>query len=120
MKQNLELYDLRNLLFIFDIDYSDDTDREEIIVSKNVNSKKELAELFDIFILPDFLSRPKFARDSLIKTLTSSLEKDVSFNMIFDSLSTYFDDEIEDQRQFMEVLLECLVKYEKNAQSSNS
>ncbi|MGX0889542.1 hypothetical protein AB7M22_001550 [Pseudomonas sp. ADAK2 TE3594] len=117
MKPTPELSSLRNLLFIFDIDYTDDDEREQIIASKDVNNRNELSELFDQILQPEFIAYPKSARDRFIKTLEFYLEKDENFDAIFDKLSTYFDDEIEDHQHFMTVLLECLTKYESNIQN---
>ncbi|WPN60067.1 hypothetical protein [Pseudomonas sp. P9_31] len=117
MKPTPELSSLRNLLFIFDIDYTDNDEREEIIVSKNVNNRDELSELFDQVLQPEFTAHPKSARDRLIRTFEFYLEKDENFDSAFDKLSTYFNDEIEDHRDFMKVLLERLTKYENNIPS---
>ncbi|WP_223488152.1 hypothetical protein [Pseudomonas sp. A-RE-19] len=117
MKPTPELSSLHNLLFIFDIDYTDNDEREEIIASKNVNDRDELSELFDQVLQPEFIAYPKSARDRFIKTLEFYLDKDENFDSVFDKLSTYFDDDIENHRHFMTVLLECLKKYESTIQS---
>nr|WP_253912282.1 hypothetical protein [Pseudomonas sp. CVAP\ len=105
---------MRNLLFIFDIDYTVDEEREEIIASKNVNDSRELSALFDQVLRPEFVAYSKSARDRSIHTLNICLEKDENFNSVFDKLSTYFDDDVEDHRHFMKILLECLTRYERS------
>lgn len=118
MKPPPKLSSLRNLLFIFDIDYTNDDEREEIIASKNVNKKDELSELFYQTLQSEFTDYPKSARNRIIKSLEFYLEKDENLDSTFDKLSTYFDDEIEDHRHFMKALLKCLTKYGNNIPSS--
>ena len=38
---------IRGLLFTYDIENTDDLERESLIASKNINDEKELMELFD-------------------------------------------------------------------------
>ncbi|MFJ2323594.1 hypothetical protein [Pseudomonas sp. NPDC087817] len=112
MKRKPEYFVLRSLLFLFDIDNTHDDAREKIIVSKDVNDKEELAELFDILMKPEFLSYSEREREWCIETLIYYLEVDDNFDAIFTKITTYFDDDVEDQRQFMQVLLECLARYQ--------
>lgn len=113
MKRKPEYFVLRGLLFLFDIDNTDDDAREKIIVSKNVNCKKELAELFDILMRPEFLSYTVDEREWSIDTLKHYLESGDTFDAVFTKITTYFDEDVEDQRQFMQVLLSCLLKYQR-------
>ena len=112
MKRPPKLSILRGLLFLFDIDNVDNDEREEIIVSKNVNDDVELAELFDILMRPEFISYSGSDREWYIDTLSCYLDMGESFDSIFDKITTYFDDEVEDRRKFMQVLLACLLKYQ--------
>ncbi|MBK5345218.1 MULTISPECIES: hypothetical protein [Pseudomonas] len=111
MKRKPEYFVLRGLLFLFDIENTHDDAREKIIVSKNVNDKKELAELFDILMKPEFIFYSVEEREWCIDTLKYYLEAGDSFDEVFTRITTYFDDDVEDQRQFMQVLLSCLLKY---------
>ncbi|TDV50590.1 hypothetical protein LOY43_08595 [Pseudomonas sp. B21-041] len=112
MKRKPEYFVLRGLLFLFDIENTDDDAREKIIVSKNVNDKKELAELFDILMKPEFLSYSVEEREWCVETLKHYLDVDDDFDAVFTKITTYFDDDVEDQRQFMQVLLNCLLRYQ--------
>jgi hypothetical protein len=112
MKRQPKLSILRGLLFLFDIDNVDDVEREEIIVSKNVNNEAELAELFDMLMRPEFTAYSDSDREWYIDTLIYYLGLEENFNSVFDKLTTYFDEEVEDQRKFMQVLLECLLRYQ--------
>lgn len=112
MKRQPKLSILRGLLFLFDIDNIDDVEREEIIVSKNVNDEVELAELFDMLMRPEFTAYSDSDREWYIDTLIYYLGLEENFNSVFDKLTTYFDDKVEDQRKFMHVLLECLLRYQ--------
>ncbi|WP_322846420.1 hypothetical protein [Pseudomonas sp. B33.4] len=112
MKRKPEYFVLRGLLFIFDIENTDDDAREKIIVSKDVNDKNELAELFDIFIRPEFLSYSIDEREWCVDTLKHYLGVGDNFDAVFTKITTYFDDDVEDQRQFMQVLLSCLLRYQ--------
>ncbi|MBV7495756.1 hypothetical protein KW837_15925 [Pseudomonas sp. PDM24] len=112
MKRPPKLSILRGLLFLFDIDNVDSVEREEIIVSKDVNDEAELAELFDLLMKPEFTIYSDDDRAWYIDTLIYYLEGEESFDSVFEKLTTYFDDEIEDQRKFMRVLLACLLRYQ--------
>lgn len=112
MKRPPKLSILRGLLFLFDIDNVDSVEREEIIVSKDVNDEAELAELFDILMKPEFTAYSDSDRVWYIDTLAYYLEGEESFDSVFEKLTTYFDDEVKDQRKFMRVLLECLLRYQ--------
>lgn len=112
MKRLPKLSILRGLLFLFDIDNVDSDEREEIIVSKNVNDETELAELFDMLMRPEFISYSDSDREWYIDTLIYYLDIGESFDSVFDKITTYFDDEVEDRRKFMQVLLDCLLRYQ--------
>ena len=112
MKRPPKLSILRGLLFLFDIDNVDSVEREEIIVSKDVNDETELAELFDLLMKPEFTIYSDDDRAWYIDTLIYYLEREESFDSVFEKLTTYFDDEIEDQRKLMRVLLACLLRYQ--------
>ncbi|ALI01925.1 hypothetical protein C1Y08_10800 [Pseudomonas sp. FW306-02-F02-AA] len=112
MKRAPKLSILRGLLFLFDIDNVDDPEREEVIVSKNVNDRVELAQLFDLLMRSEFISFSDGDREWYIDTLKYYLGTDENFDSIFTKITTYFDEDVEDQRQFMQVLLECLMRYQ--------
>ena len=112
MKRQPKLAILRGLLFLFDIDNIDDVEREEMIASKNVNDEAELAELFDMLMRPEFTAYSDSDREWYVDTLIYYLGLEESFDSIFDKLTTYFDGEVEDRRKFMQVLLECLLRYQ--------
>lgn len=111
MKRKPEYFILRSLLFLFDIENTQDDAREKIIVSKNVNDERELAELFDALMEPEFASYSYEERVWCIETVTHYLEVGDSFDAVFKKVTTYFDDDVKDQRQFMQVLLNCLQNY---------
>ena len=113
MKNSYDIADIRSLLFVFDIENTNDEVREEIITSKNVNDDRELAELFDILMRPEFLVYTERERESLINTIAYFLHEDDSFDRVFGKMTTYFDDEVIDQKKFMEVLLMCLQRYQR-------
>ena len=112
MKKSYNIADVRSLLFVFDIENTDDEAREGIIVSKNVNDEKELGELFDILMKPEFLIYTRRERDILIDTISHFLEANDTFDRVFGKMTTYFDDEVVDQRRFMMVLLGRLRRYQ--------
>jgi hypothetical protein len=106
---------LRSLLFVFDIENTIDEAREEIIVSKDVNSDTELRELFDCLLKPDFLVFKSHEREWFIEKISFYLEKGSSFDEIFSKMTTYFDDDVKDQHRFMRILLSCLSRYHSEA-----
>lgn len=115
MKDAYNIWDIRSLLFVFDIENTRDVAREEIIVSKDVNDEQELAELFDILMRPEFLIYSENERQLLIDTLVYFLGINDDFDAVFSKIDTYFDEDVKDQRQFMRVLLECLMRYQSEA-----
>lgn len=119
MNRPYTLWSIRGLLFVFDIENTHDLEREEIIVSKNVNDNKELAELFDTLLRPEFFIYSEQERISLIETLSYFLEVGNSFDEVFSKMDTYFDDDVKDKRQFMKVLLDCLERYQNQGNGNN-
>jgi hypothetical protein len=112
MNRPYTLWSIRGLLFVFDIENTHDLEREEIIVSKNVNDEVELSELFDVLLRPEFFIYSEIERILLIETLSFFLRGGDNFDGVFKKMDTYFDDDIKDQRQFMAVLLSCLKRYQ--------
>ncbi|WP_213940082.1 hypothetical protein [Pseudomonas sp. dw_612] len=118
MNRPYTLWSIRGLLFVFDIENTHDLGREKIIVSKNVNDDKELAELFDALLRPEFFIYSEQERILLIETLSYFLEMENSFDEVFSKMDTYFDDDVKDQRQFMTVLINCLNRYQSQGNSN--
>lgn len=115
-KPDLEI--LRGLLFTYCIENTKDLDREEIIVSKNVNNPEELAELFDALTKSEFYSYREDEQQWFIDTLEHFLSKNEDFESVFYLFDTYFEDEILDKRVFMAVLLDRLKSYMSEALSA--
>ncbi|QXI19150.1 hypothetical protein [Pseudomonas hamedanensis] len=117
MKTQYKIVDIKNLLFVFDIENTRNDEREKIIVSKDVNDDKELGELFDVLLKPEFLCYTYRERTSLADTVAHFLGEEDSFDRVFERMTTYFDEDVRDQRRFMSVLLECLTRYQAEASS---
>ncbi|MGE8069290.1 hypothetical protein [Pseudomonas sp. NPDC089569] len=113
MKELYNIESIRGLLFVFDIENADDEQREALIASKDVNDEKELADLFDMVLKPEFFAYEERGRENLISTIAYYLNKNDSFDRVFERMTTYFDDEVLDQKKFMRVLLVCLQRYQK-------
>jgi hypothetical protein len=111
MTKSSDMVVLRSLLFVFDIENTIDEAREEVIVSKDVNLDSKLVELFDCLLKPDFLVFQSHEREWFIERVSFYLDEGSSFDEIFSKITTYFDDDIKDQRRFMRVLLSCLNRY---------
>jgi hypothetical protein len=119
MKPKPSMMPLIGLLFVFNIENTCNERREEIIVSKNINIDSELSELFDILIKPEFLRYLPDTQDKYIEVISYYLEAGDSFDDLFEDMDTYFDQEIYDQRHFMEVLLKCLKRYQSESISES-
>lgn len=123
MRKNLKpkpsIMPLIRLLFVFNVEYSLGDEQEEIVVSKNVNLDSELSELFDIFLRPEFINCPGDVLEEYIGVISYYLDAGDSFDILFEKMETYFDQDIHDQRHFMEVLLRCLKCYQSEV-SKNS
>ncbi|RUP84286.1 hypothetical protein D8M40_12355, partial [Corynebacterium propinquum] len=115
MKNKQKLSILRGLLFTYCVENSKNLEREETIASKDINSAKELAELFDILTKPEFLSYREDEQQWLIETIQHFLETGENFESVFYLFDTYFEDEILDKRAFMETLFERLKIYNSEA-----
>ncbi|MHC8389834.1 hypothetical protein ACYZTM_17755 [Pseudomonas sp. MDT2-39-1] len=111
MKNSYDIWDIRSLLFVFDIENARDLKREEIIVSKDVNDENELTELFDLLLRPEFFIYSQKERQLLVDTLEYFLGCGDNFDGVFSKIDTYFDEDVKDQRGFMMVLLNCLQRY---------
>ena len=114
MKASYSIDDIRGLLFVFDIENTDDEEREEVIASKNVNDDGELSALFDILIKPEFFVYREKEQKFLINTIEHFIDLDDDFDRVFKKMTTYFDDEVIDQRRFMVILLRCLQRYQRD------
>jgi hypothetical protein len=112
-KPDLEI--LQGLLFTYSIENTKNLEREEIIASKNINNETELSELFDELTKPDFLSYREDEQEWFIETIQHFLSANNDFESVFYLFDTYFEDNIIDKRGFMKTLLNCLKKYQKDA-----
>jgi len=112
-KPDLEI--LQGLLFTYSIENTKDLKREEIIVSKDINNETELSELFDELTKPDFLSYREDEQERFIETIQHFLSANNDFESVFYLFDTYFEDNIIDKRGFMKTLLNCLKKYQEDA-----
>jgi len=112
-KPDLEI--LQGLLFTYSIENTKNLEREEIIASKNINNETELSELFDELTKPDFLSYREDEQEWLIETIQHFLSANDDFESVFYLFDTYFEDSITDKRSFMKTLLNCLKKYQEDA-----
>lgn len=119
MKNKPNLKILQGLLFTYCTENTKNLEREEIIISKNVNSETELAELFNILTRPEFLSYREDEQIWFIDTIELYLSKGDDFEAVFYLFDTHFEDEITDKRQFMKVLLESLKRYSSEAKKIN-
>lgn len=118
MKRKPSLSIIQGLLFTYNIENTDDLERETFIASKDVNNDEELAELFDELTKPEFLSFTKPEQDWFILSIEYYLSNNDSFDDVFKSMATYFSEPIIDQKRFMETLLEKLKKYRHGNLSS--
>lgn len=96
MKNSYNIWDIRSLLFVFDIENTRDLKMEEIIVSRDVNDEQELTELFDVLMHPEFFIYSKKERKLLIDTLVHFLDCGDSFDGVFSKIDTYFDGDVKD------------------------
>lgn len=115
MKKPPNISIIRGLLFTYDIENTNDIQMEKFITSKNINDEKELSELFDKLTKPELLSYTKDDQDWFINTIDHFLSTGDNFDSFFSKVTTYFDDEVADQRKFMTILLKCLIKYQAEA-----
>lgn len=119
MKKQPSMSIIRGLLFTYDIENTDDFERERLISSKDINNEKELIELLDELTKPEFLSYTKPEQEWFIGSVEHYLSINDSFNAVFKTMATYFREPVTDQRKFMLVLLNCLKQYSNIDQSKN-
>lgn len=111
MKEEPSMSIIRGLLFTYDIENTDDLDREKLIASKDINNEKELSELFDELTKPEFLSYTNIEQDWFIDSIDHYLSINDSFDSVFKTMATYFSTPVYDQRAFMQILLNRLTDY---------
>lgn len=111
MKKPPSMSIIRGLLFTYDIENTDDLERESFISSKKINNEKELSELFDRLTKPDFLSYTKPEQEWFIDSIEHFLAADDSFDAVFKMMATYFSEPVIDQKKFMQTLLNRLKHY---------
>ncbi len=111
MKNKPSMSIIRGLLFTYDIENTDDLEREELIASKDINKEIELTELFDELTKPEFLAYTKTEQEWFITSIAHFLATNDSFDAVFKTMATYFSTPVIDQRKFMQVLLTCLKQY---------
>jgi hypothetical protein len=104
MKPKPSTMPLIGLLFVFNIENARNEEREELIVSKNINLDAELSELFDILLRPGFLNCPPGAQEKYIEIINYYLKVGDTFDDLFEYMDTYFDQEIHDQRHYGNVV----------------
>jgi hypothetical protein len=119
MKKKPSMSIIRGLLFTYDIENTDDLEREYLIASKNINNEKELIELFDKLTKPEFLSYTKPEQEWFIDSIEHYLSTDDNFDAAFKTMETYFSEPVTDQRTFMRVLLDRLKQYSTSPQQKN-
>ncbi len=90
MKKKPSMSIIRGLLFTYDIENTDDIEREKFITSKNINNEKELTELFDQLTKPDFQNFTRAEQEWFIDSITHFLAINDSFDSIFKTMATYF------------------------------
>ncbi|MGR3890603.1 hypothetical protein [Pseudomonas sp. 1152_12] len=111
MKNKPSMSIVRGLLFTYDIENTDDLEREKLIASKDINDEKELSELFDELTKPEFLSYTKIEQEWFIGSIDHYLSINDSFDAVFKTMATYFSTPVNDQRKFMQTLLSRLNHY---------
>lgn len=114
MKKKPSMAIIRGLLFTYDIENTDDLERERFISSKNVNNEEELIELFDELTKPEFLSYTEPEQEWFIDSIEHYLTANDDFNAVFKTMATYFNDPVADQRAFMKILSSRLKQYRIN------
>ena len=119
MKNSYEIVDVKNLLFVFDIENTCDVERERLIVEKNVNDPRQLRELFDVLLKSEFNECTDGEQKSFIDTVDHFLRVDDNFDRVFNRMTTYFNEEVKDRPSFMRILLECLTKYRNEKTLAN-
>jgi len=111
MKRTPSMSAIRGLLFTYDIENTDDLERESLISSKNINIEEELIELFDELTKPEFLSYTKPEQERFIESIEYYLAINDNFDAVFKTMATYFSEPVTDQRAFMRTLLDRLKQY---------
>ncbi|MEB2649366.1 hypothetical protein SOP86_27390 [Pseudomonas canadensis] len=110
---------IRGLLFTYDIENTDDFEREKLIASKDINNEKELTELFDELTKPEFLDYSRAEQEWFITSITHYLAINDDFDEVFKNMATYFSAPVTDQRKFIQILLTCLERYYNTTKSKS-
>ena len=119
MKKKPSMSIIRGLLFTYDIENTDDLERESLICSKDINNEKDLNELLDELTKPEFLSYTKSEQEWFIDSIEHYLSINDSFDAVFKTMTTYFPKPVSDQQNFMQTLLKKLKQYANIDQPKN-
>lgn len=119
MKNKPSMSIIRGLLFTYDIENTDNLEREKVIASKDVNNERDLIKLFDELTKPEFLAYTKNEQEWFIDSIAHFLATDDSFDAVFKKMATYFSAPVIDQKKFMHVLLSCLKNYYNTPKSES-
>ena len=98
---------IRGLLFTYDIENTDDFEREKLIASKDINNEKELIELFDEVTKPEFLDYSRAEQEWFITSITHYLAINDDFDEVFNNMATYFSAPVTDHRWLAATTLHC-------------
>lgn len=102
---------IRGLLFTYDIENTDDLEREEFISSKDINNEQELIALFEKLTKPEFLDYTKPEQEWFVSSIEHYLSTNDNFDAVFKNMATHFSEPVADQRKFMQILVNCLKQY---------
>ncbi len=105
MKKKDEIFFLVSLLKVFDLDYMSDEDATTLR-SLDVNNSEDVIRAVQVFLMPEWPTYPKTARDRLLNVLRKSVSDPTeNFVELFDQVGLAFEDELTDRRAFMASML---------------
>lgn len=114
MKNTPSMSIIRGLLFTYDIENTDDLERERCISSKNINTERELIAHFDELTKPEFLTYTEPEQEWFIGSIEHFLATENTFDAVFKTMTTYFSEPVIDQKKFMQILLNRLKHYKNS------
>ena len=111
MSKKKDVHNITLILKVFDFNYISNENCEKLS-GLNPNNSEDIVKAVDLLVLKEFLIYPADVREELLGSLKKMLLNDNEYFVdVFDEIEMAFDDEVENKRNFMQVLLKELEPY---------
>jgi hypothetical protein len=118
MKKREEIFNLISVVKVFDINYISDENCNKIS-GLDGNKPEDISKAIELLAVPEFSTLLLSERSSLIELLKKCLKDEKEkFYKLFTEIEMAFDNEVENKRNFMAILLKVLEPYASETHAS--